>query len=123
MDTQLPLLVLVHEGVGDKIGGRTEKSVGYENLSRGLWWVNMKSKIPDHIIITYMFILIISTATNPYGEIYTYDVYYNDKLLPGTEIAKPTLKIGEPFNVKINLTVYQKCEVSVMFIRDWKWRF
>ena len=30
------------------------------------------------------------------------------------EIAKPILKIGEPFNIGINLTVYQKCYVSVM---------
>ncbi len=28
------------------------------------------------------------------------DVYYNDQLLPGKEIVKPTLKIGEPFNSK-----------------------
>ena len=34
-------------------------------------------------------------------------VYYNDKILPGNETAKPILKIGEPFNVGINLTVYQ----------------
>ncbi len=52
-------------------------------------------------------------AENPYGKIYTYDVYYNDKLLPGTDVAKPVLKIGEPFTVGINLTVYQKSEVSV----------
>jgi MAST domain-containing protein len=52
-------------------------------------------------------------AENPYGKIYTYDVYYNDKLLPDTDVAKPVLKIGEPFTVGINLTVYQKSEVSV----------
>jgi MAST domain-containing protein len=52
-------------------------------------------------------------AENPYGKIYTYDVYYNDELLPGTDVAKPVLKIGEPFTVGINLTVYQKSEVSV----------
>ena len=54
----------------------------------------------------------LSTATNPYGEIYTYDVYYNDKLLPGTEVAKPILKIGEPFNIKVNMTVYHEYKVS-----------
>ena len=42
------------------------------------------------------------------------DVYYNGKSLPGKEIAKPVLKVGEPFNIGINLTVYQKCHVSVM---------
>jgi MAST domain-containing protein len=51
-------------------------------------------------------------ASNPYGEVYTYDVYYNDKLLPNMEIAKPVLKIGEPFNVKVNMTVYQEYKVS-----------
>ena len=30
------------------------------------------------------------------------------KYLPGKEIAKPILKIGEPFNVGINLTVISK---------------
>jgi hypothetical protein len=53
----------------------------------------------------------VATASSPYGKM---DVYYNDKLLPGKEVAKPVLKIGEPFNVGINLTVYQKCYVSVM---------
>lgn len=53
----------------------------------------------------------ISSASSPYGEM---QIYYNDRLLPGSEIAKPNLKIGEPFNVSINLTVFQKSEVSVM---------
>jgi MAST domain-containing protein len=53
----------------------------------------------------------LSLASSPYGEM---EVYYNEKLLPGSETAKPTLKIGEPFKVSINLTVYQKSEVSVM---------
>lgn len=53
----------------------------------------------------------VATASSPYGKI---DVYYNGKLLPGEEIAKPVLKIGEPFNIGINLTVHQKCYVSVM---------
>ncbi|RXA19867.1 sarcinarray family MAST domain-containing protein [Methanosarcina sp. MSH10X1] len=53
----------------------------------------------------------VSLASSPYGEM---EVYYNEKLLPGSETAKPTLKIGEPFKVSINLTVYQKSEVSVM---------
>jgi MAST domain-containing protein len=54
----------------------------------------------------------LSTASNPYGEIYTYDVFYNDKLLPGTQVVKPILKIGESFDVKVNMTVYQEYKVS-----------
>ncbi|MGP8328776.1 MAG: sarcinarray family MAST domain-containing protein [Methanosarcinaceae archaeon] len=50
-------------------------------------------------------------AYNPYGEIYTYEVYYNGKLLPGTEVAKPNLKIGEPFSVAVEMTMYQYCQV------------
>jgi MAST domain-containing protein len=60
-----------------------------------------------------IFLLLIPSTTfaeSPYGSI---DVYYNDKLLPGKETAKPTLKIEEPFKVKINLTVYQKSDVYV----------
>ena len=49
----------------------------------------------------------IALAYNPYGEIYTYEVYYNDELLSDTEVAKPTLKIGEPFTVKIEMTLNQ----------------
>jgi MAST domain-containing protein len=41
-------------------------------------------------------------------------VYYNERSLPGSETAKPALKTGESFKVSINLTVYQKSEVSVM---------
>ncbi|WP_440956487.1 sarcinarray family MAST domain-containing protein [Methanosarcina sp. Mfa9] len=55
----------------------------------------------------------VASAQNPYGDVYTYDVYFNDKLLPGTEVAKPILKIGEPFSVKISLTVNQKSDVYV----------
>lgn len=50
------------------------------------------------------------SADSPFGKM---DVYYNGEILPGKEIAKPVLKIGEPFTVGINLTVYQKSEVSV----------
>ena len=42
------------------------------------------------------------------------DVYFNERLSPASETPKPTLKIGEPFKVGINLTVNQKSEVSVM---------
>jgi len=51
-----------------------------------------------------------AAADSPYGKM---DVYYNNKLLPSIEVAKPVLKIGEPFTVGINLTVSQKSEVSV----------
>lgn len=51
-----------------------------------------------------------ASAKSEYGSI---DVYYNNKLLDNSEIAKPTLKIGEPFTVKINLTVFQKSDVYV----------
>ncbi len=63
------------------------------------------------LIIGIFFLPSIATASSPYGKM---DVYYNGEILPGKEIAKPTLKVGEPFNVSINLTVYQKSEVSVM---------
>lgn len=51
------------------------------------------------------------TASSPYGKM---DVYYNGKNLPGEEVAKPVLKIGEPFDISVNLTVYQKCYVYTM---------
>lgn len=63
------------------------------------------------IIIGIFFLPSIATASSPYGKM---DVYYNGEILPGKEVAKPTLKVGEPFNVSINLTVYQKSEVSVL---------
>ena len=51
------------------------------------------------------------TASRPYGKM---DVYYNGKVLQGEEVAKPVLKVGEPFAIGVNLTVYQKCYVSTM---------
>jgi len=62
------------------------------------------------LLIVLLLIPSSTHAESPYGKM---DVYYNDKLLPGKETAKPTLKIGEPFGVKINLTVYQKSDVYV----------
>ncbi|WP_148705755.1 sarcinarray family MAST domain-containing protein [Methanosarcina siciliae] len=66
------------------------------------------------LIIASILILTVNlaTASNSYGEVYTYDVYFNDKLLQGTEIAKPLLKVGEPFNIKVNVTVYREYKVS-----------
>jgi len=55
----------------------------------------------------------VALAYNPYGEIYTYEVYYNGELLPGTEVAKPNLKIGEPFSVAVEMTMYQYCQVYI----------
>ena len=50
----------------------------------------------------------IAFAESQYGKI---DVFYNDKQVMG-DMAKPTLKIGELFTVKIDLTVYQEYKVS-----------
>jgi MAST domain-containing protein len=61
------------------------------------------------IIIGTFIVPNIATAASPYGKI---DVYFNDKILPGEKIAKPFLKINEPFNVKINMTVYHEYKVS-----------
>ena len=61
------------------------------------------------IAIGIFFLPSTATATSPYGKI---DVYFNDNILPGKEVAKPILKIGEPFDVKINMTVYQEYKVS-----------
>ena len=63
------------------------------------------------LLIVLVLIPSISTASSQYGKM---DVYYNGKLLPGEEVAKPVLKVGEPFSVGVNLTVNQKCYVSVM---------
>ncbi|PAV13016.1 sarcinarray family protein [Methanosarcina spelaei] len=52
----------------------------------------------------------IVSASSPYGSI---DVYYNDKILPGDEIAKPVLKIGEPFKVKIVMTLNQTSRLFI----------
>jgi MAST domain-containing protein len=59
---------------------------------------------------TFILLVGIASAGNQYGSM---DVYYNNKLLPGKEIAKPILKIGEPFKIKIDFTAFQKCYISV----------
>ncbi|AKB19712.1 sarcinarray family MAST domain-containing protein [Methanosarcina sp. WWM596] len=70
----------------------------------------MKLKI---LVIGTIFILLmnIASASSPYGSI---DVYYNDVLLPGKEVAKPALQIGEPFKVKVDLKLNQ---TSILFIK------
>jgi len=61
------------------------------------------------IIISFLFFQSNATALSEYGKL---DVYFNDQILPVEKVATPTLKVGEPFNVKINMTVYQECRVS-----------
>ena len=51
-----------------------------------------------------------ASAESQYGKIYS---YYNDKFLPGTEVAKPTLKIGEPFTLRVDVTMYQECKMNI----------
>lgn len=69
----------------------------------------------SRVIICSIFILLmlmgVVSATSQYGSI---DVYYNDEILPGKEVAKPTLKIGEPFKVRIEMTLNQTSVVSPM---------
>lgn len=60
--------------------------------------------------INSLFSPMIVLADSPYASI---DVYYNDKLYPGSEIPKPLLKIGETFKVRFDVTSYQKCYISV----------
>ncbi|WP_094227997.1 sarcinarray family MAST domain-containing protein [Methanolobus psychrotolerans] len=40
------------------------------------------------------------------------DVYYNDQLYPGASTPKPLLKIGEPFQLRFEVTCYKKNELS-----------
>ncbi|MDD3042855.1 MAG: sarcinarray family MAST domain-containing protein [Methanosarcinaceae archaeon] len=70
----------------------------------------MKMKIVYFFALMILFSSNIAIAECPYGSM---DVYYNDKILLGKDLAKPILKIGEPFSVKINLTVHQKSDVFV----------
>ncbi|AKB73966.1 hypothetical protein MSLAZ_0705 [Methanosarcina lacustris Z-7289] len=62
------------------------------------------------IIIGIFFFPSIATASSPYGKM---DVYYNEKLLSGEEVAKPVLKIGEPFNIKIVMTLNQTSRLFI----------
>ncbi|WP_048143255.1 sarcinarray family MAST domain-containing protein [Methanosarcina horonobensis] len=68
----------------------------------------MKVKLIFSALLIFLLMSIVTLAESQYGSM---DVYYNNKLLPGTEVAKPALKIGEPFNIKISLTVNQKSDV------------
>ncbi|MGB3907392.1 MAG: sarcinarray family MAST domain-containing protein [Methanomethylovorans sp.] len=62
------------------------------------------------IFISLLVILSVASAESVHGKI---DVYFNEKLYPGSETAKAVLKINEPFTLTFNLTVHQKSEVSV----------
>ncbi|MDD3246594.1 MAG: sarcinarray family MAST domain-containing protein [Methanosarcina sp.] len=69
----------------------------------------MKSKV---IIFGFFVMFLINTvsASSPYGSM---DVYYNEKLLPGEEVAKPLLNIGEPFKIKIVMTLNQTSRLFI----------
>ena len=65
------------------------------------------------ILVVLMLLLVypqIAVAKSQYGNI---NLYYNDQLLPRGEVAKPTLKIGEPFTVAVEMTMYQYGKVYV----------
>lgn len=62
------------------------------------------------LLISLILIPNVVAASSPYCKI---DVYYDGKTL-SKEAAKPILKIGEPFDIGINVTVYQKCYVFIM---------
>ncbi|MDD4498163.1 MAG: sarcinarray family MAST domain-containing protein [Methanosarcinaceae archaeon] len=70
----------------------------------------MKNKLIFIGIIGILTLVSSAAADCPYGNM---EVYFNNNILPGEEIAKPLLKIGEPFTIGIKLTVYQKSEVSI----------
>ncbi|MCC4771207.1 sarcinarray family MAST domain-containing protein [Methanosarcina sp. DH2] len=61
------------------------------------------------IILSFIFFQSNATALSEYGKM---DVYFNDQILPGEMVATPILKVGEPFNIKVNITVYQEYKVS-----------
>jgi len=61
------------------------------------------------IIASLLFFQSSAAALSEYGKI---DVYFNDQILPGEKVATPTLKVGESFNIKVNVTVYQEYKVS-----------
>lgn len=60
--------------------------------------------------LVFLMLIEVVSASSQYGSI---DTYYNDEILPGKEVAKPTLKIGEPFKVRIEMTLNQTSTVFV----------
>jgi len=61
------------------------------------------------VVCSILFSGIVS-AESQYGKI---DSYYNGKYLSGTEVAKPNLKIGEPFTLRVDVTMYQECKMDI----------
>jgi sarcinarray family protein len=51
-----------------------------------------------------------ASSESQYGKI---DVYYNDQLYPGNSTPKPLLKIGEPFNLRFEVTCYKRNFLAV----------
>ena len=71
----------------------------------------MKSKLLlVGLIVSAIMLINIVSAESQYGKI---DSYYNGEYLPGTEVAKPTLKIGEPFTLRVDVTMYQECKMDI----------
>jgi MAST domain-containing protein len=71
--------------------------------------MNLKTIVWSGFVL--LLLMGIASASSQYGSI---DVYYNDNILPGKEVAKPTLKIGEPFKVKVEMTLNQ---TSTLFVQ------
>ena len=69
--------------------------------------MNVRWLLVGLIFCSIIFTGVVS-AESQYGKM---DVYYNGKFLPGTEVAKPVLKIGEPFTLRVDATMYQECKV------------
>jgi MAST domain-containing protein len=70
----------------------------------------MNLRIIISSVLVFLMVIEITSASSQYGSI---DTYYNDEILPGKEVAKPTLKIGEPFKVRIEMTLNQTSTVFV----------
>jgi len=64
------------------------------------------------LILTMIIIVFsgIADAKSPYGNM---DLYYNGELLPRGEVAKPVLKIGETFSVRVDVTLYQYSKLFI----------
>ena len=64
------------------------------------------------LVLTMSLILFsgIAVAKSPYGEM---DVYFNDRLLPDSEVAKDVLQIDEPFSVRVDAIMYQECKLDI----------
>ena len=62
------------------------------------------------LILCLIILSVTASAESQYGKI---DVYCNGIFLPGADTAKPTLKIGEPFTVKIEMTLNQPSTLAI----------